>query len=140
MEHRVWLVVLVLIRDSKMTNRIFLIALLLAAGLSFGQGSPGAGLGEPELKRIEVSARRFKFRPSKIAVDYGTTVILELSSKDVRHGFKIPGKGIDVTIPPRRRGTVEVRFTADERGKFPFRCSHVCGAGHSSMRGVIVVE
>lgn len=98
------------------------------------------GPQEEEPQKIEVAAKRFKFTPSKITVDQGTRLEIELYSRDVMHGFRIVGTEIETKIPPRGQGRVKVIFHATEKGKYSFRCSHKCGAGHSSMRGVIVVE
>ena len=56
------------------------------------------------------------------------------------HGFKIPGAGIDVAIPPAGKGAVRVRFIAREKGTYEFECSRACGAGHHLMRGAVVVK
>ncbi len=90
-------------------------------------------------KQVKVKARRFKFVPSRIKVEAGTTLEIVLSSQDVRHGFKIVGTNIDVQIPARGKGQVKVTFRTDQAGQYRFECSHVCGAGHASMRGVIQV-
>ena len=96
------------------------------------------GAEEP-IKKIKIKAKRFKFVPSRIKVEAGTTLEIVLSSQDVKHGFKIVGTDIDVEIPARGKGQAKVMFRADEAGKYRFECSRVCGAGHSSMRGVIKV-
>jgi cytochrome c oxidase subunit 2 len=64
---------------------------------------------------------------------------IRLRSEDTDHGFRILGTDVDLAIPKRGRGTVTVDFTPDRTGRFTFECSHVCGAGHSFMRGDIVV-
>ena len=92
---------------------------------------------EQPTREIKVKARRFKFVPSRIKVEAGTTLEIVLSSQDVKHGFKIVGTDIDVEIPAR--GKVRVTFKPDKAGQYRFECSRVCGAGHASMRGVIQV-
>lgn len=92
------------------------------------------------VKRVEVKAQRFKFTPARIRVPLGTRLEIELSSRDVVHGFEIPSAGIETKIPPRGRGSVTVVYLAEQEGRIPFRCSHKCGAGHASMRGMIIVE
>jgi cytochrome c oxidase subunit II len=88
---------------------------------------------------VEITAERFSFTPSEIRVKAGTKVVIRLRSEDTDHGFKIPGTDIDLRIPKRNRGTIEVTFDAAKAGRYTFQCSHVCGAGHSFMRGEIVV-
>lgn len=88
---------------------------------------------------VDVTAERFSFTPSEIKVKTGTRLQIRLSSDDTDHGFRIPGTDIDVRIPKRNRGTTTVTFEAAKPGRYTFQCSHVCGAGHSFMRGEIVV-
>jgi cytochrome c oxidase subunit 2 len=88
---------------------------------------------------VEVSAERFSYTPSEIRAKAGTILQIRLTSEDTDHGFRIPGTKIDVRIPKRNRGTTTVTFDAAKPGRYPFECSHVCGAGHSFMRGTIVV-
>ena len=89
---------------------------------------------------VDVTAERFSFTPSEIRVKAGTRLQIRLSSDDTDHGFKIPDTDIDVRIPKRNRGTATVTFDAKAPGRYVFQCSHVCGAGHSFMRGEIVVS
>ncbi len=102
-------------------------------------------LSQPEAAKkpdrvISINAERFAFNPSKVTVKQGQVIELVLTSDDTDHGFKLPGLGIDVAIPPQGRGEVRVRFVAKEKGKFPFECSRACGAGHNLMRGLIEVK
>jgi cytochrome c oxidase subunit 2 len=96
-----------------------------------------AGARQAEI--VDVTAERFSFTPSEIKVKAGTAVEIRLRSDDTDHGFRVPSAQIDVRIPKRNRGTITVRFDADKPGRYAFECSHVCGAGHSFMRGTIVV-
>jgi cytochrome c oxidase subunit 2 len=88
---------------------------------------------------VEISAERFTFTPSEVRVRAGVPLEITLSSEDTDHGFHIPGTKIDVRIPKRNRGTITVTFQPEKPGRYTFQCSHVCGAGHSFMRGTIVV-
>lgn len=117
-----------------MTGRLTLLLVIVSA--SVGQSQPAA---QPRV--IHVAAERFAFTPSEITVDEGTVVELRLTSDDTDHGFRVHGFGDpDVAIPKRGRGDVRVTIEAKERGNYPFECSHVCGAGHGFMRGVIRVK
>ena len=110
--------------------------MLLLVGLVFGQ--------EPAERKpdrvISILAERFTYNPSKITVKQGQLVEFVLESDDTDHGFKIPGAGIDVAIPPAGKGAVHVRFIAREKGTYEFECSRACGAGHHLMRGAVVVK
>jgi cytochrome c oxidase subunit II len=117
-----------------MTGRLSLLLVIVSA--SVGQSQPAA---QPRV--IHVAAERFAFTPSEITVDEGAVVELRLTSDDTDHGFRVHGLGDpNVTIPKRGRGDVRVTIDAKEPGNYPFECSHVCGAGHGFMRGVIRVK
>jgi len=88
---------------------------------------------------VEIQAERFQFTPSEIKTTVGTTLTIRLASDDTDHGFRILGTSVNVSIPKRSRGTATVTFTPDKPGRYTFECSHVCGAGHSFMRGAIIV-
>ena len=93
----------------------------------------------PVPKVIKVSAERFAFSPSEITVEKGTVIEFHLSSEDTDHGFRIVGTNVNVEIPKRNRGVATATFTPEQPGRYTFECSQLCGAGHSFMRGVIVV-
>lgn len=104
-----------------------------------------AALAQPPAERkpdrvISITAERFAFNPSKVKVKQGEVIELVLTSDDTDHGFRVPGAGIDVAIPPNGRGEARVRFTAGAKGKFVIECSRPCGAGHNLMRGLIEVK
>lgn len=94
---------------------------------------------ERQSETVEISAERFSFTPSEVRVRTGVPLEITLSSEDTDHGFQIPGTEINVRIPKRNRGTITVTFVGEKPGRYTFQCSHVCGAGHSFMRGSIVV-
>ncbi len=120
-------------------KRAALVAILLSVAVV--GGSPSELAGTPaEKKKIKIVAERFSFTPSTIKVAQGTLLELELSSDDTFHGFRLPKANINVTIPARRRDSIKVLFDARKPGKYPFECSRPCGAGHTMMRGVIIVE
>jgi len=89
---------------------------------------------------VKISAERFTFTPSRVTVKRGTVIEFRLRSEDTNHGFKIVGSSANVIIPKRGRGEATVTFTAETPGRYNFECSKMCGAGHSFMRGEIVVE
>lgn len=93
-----------------------------------------------KVQKVRVSAERFHFIPSRIRVKRGRLLEIELSSQDTFHGFRIPKANIDVTIPARGQGKIRIRFRSRKAGSYPFECSRPCGAGHTMMRGTIIVE
>lgn len=89
---------------------------------------------------IRIRAERFHFTPSEIKLRQGEEVELQLKSDDTAHGFRISGPDTNVVIPKRGQGEISVVFVAREPGRYEFECSQMCGAGHSFMRGVIIVR
>ncbi|MBI2426522.1 MAG: cupredoxin domain-containing protein [Candidatus Kerfeldbacteria bacterium] len=88
-------------------------------------------------KTFSMTARQWQFDPSTITVDEGDTVILNITSEDVTHGFFISAFDVSETLTPGQ--TTTVQFVADEDGTFSFSCNISCGSGHSTMRGTLVV-
>jgi cytochrome c oxidase subunit II len=93
-----------------------------------------------KVQKVNVVAERFNFTPSQIKVKEGALLEITLTSDDTFHGFRVPSANINQIIPARGRGSVKVIFDAKEKGTYPFECSRPCGAGHTMMRGVIIVE
>ena len=89
---------------------------------------------------VRMTAERFTFTPSQVKVKRGTVIEFRLRSEDTNHGFKIVGSDANVIIPKRGRGEATLIFRADTPGRYTFECSKMCGAGHSFMRGEIIVE
>ena len=86
---------------------------------------------------IRISASTFEFNPREITVRKGVPVVLELTSQDRHHGFKLSAFELRVDIKP---GAVEkVRFVPDKIGNFIFLCDVFCGDGHEEMSGTIKV-
>ena len=107
-----------------------------------GPSSKSSGKNDQgrKVQKVNVVAERFNFTPSQIKVQQGTLLEITLTSDDTFHGFRIPSMQINQVIPARGRGSVKVLFDAKQKGSFAFECSRPCGAGHTMMRGVIVVE
>jgi heme/copper-type cytochrome/quinol oxidase subunit 2 len=89
---------------------------------------------------ISIVAERFSFVPSVIRLEQGEVVELRIRSLDTNHGFRIREAGVNVIVPKRGRGDARILFRAQKKGTFPFDCSKACGAGHTIMRGRIVVK
>jgi len=100
--------------------------------------SPSSFSQDPTV--IRVTAERFTFTPSHIKVKRGTIVELRLRSEDTNHGFRIIGSDLNAIIPKRGRGDATLIFRADNVGHYTFECSKMCGAGHTIMRGTLIVE
>ena len=110
------------------------IALLLALVATVSAQAPA------DRRVVRIKAERFSFTPSEISMLVGEEIEIRLKSDDTSHGFKLVGQDVDLTIPKRGQGEVAVPFKPAKAGRYEFECSHLCGAGHSFMRGVIVVK
>lgn len=119
---------------SRSLALVALVTPLLAAPVQLPKAS-----STDDVQVIDISAERFSFTPSEIRVKAGTRLEIRLRSDDTSHGFRIIGTDIDVELPKRGRGVTTVTF-APSAGRHTFECSHLCGAGHSFMRGVIIAS
>ena len=115
-------------------TRIILLALsaLVFAG-PFAQPSNAADTAQT----TKITAKKYEFTPKEITVKKGQLAVLELTSADRTHGFSAPDLNIRAAIAPGK--SVQVKFTPDKVGEFPFFCDVFCGAGHEDMTGTIKV-
>jgi heme/copper-type cytochrome/quinol oxidase subunit 2 len=114
-------------------------ALLLALTIVAPRSLPAASQAQGR-RVVEISAERFEFWPSQVTIRQGEEVEFHIRSEDTAHGFRIVGTATSVTVPKRGKGAVVAVFRADKPGRFIFECSHMCGAGHNFMRGVLIVR
>jgi len=108
----------------------FLSALALALTVA-----PNARAAEPRV--IRIVAKRFSYTPSEITLKKGEPVVLELTSEDRVHGFKLPAFKIRTDVRPKE--VARVPLTPDKTGTFTFACDVFCGDGHDDMSGTLVV-
>ncbi len=118
---------------------LILVAFVVIGASGAGHSAPGPAPAPRDASAVEIQAERFQFTPSEIKATVGNPLTIKLTSDDTDHGFRILGTTINVAIPKRSRGSVTVTFTPEKAGRYTFECSHVCGAGHAFMRGVVVV-
>ncbi len=79
-----------------------------------------------------------KFYPQTITVQKGDTVKIVLNNTDTMdHGFALDAFNINQPVTAGR--TITFQFVASQVGIFDFYCTMPCGAGHSQMRGQLVV-
>ena len=86
---------------------------------------------------IRMTAKKFEYSPNEITVKKGVPVILEITSLDRDHGFKLRAFGVRADIKPG--ATTRVRIVPDKTGRFPFECDVFCGTGHEDMSGELIV-
>jgi cytochrome c oxidase subunit 2 len=112
------------------------VKILIAALLVVSFASDAWPAGEPKV--ISVKAKKFEYNPKEIHLKKGEPVVLEFTTEDRKHGFKVPELNLAAVIKPGE--TTRVPVTPDKVGRFEFHCSVFCGSGHEGMTGVIVVE
>lgn len=89
--------------------------------------NPPAGLNEIHAPLVKNPDG--KFRP----------VVIEVSSKDVIHSFKVIALRITQDAIPGMR--IPVWFRPTQEGRFQINCAQLCGNGHSTMAaGFLVIE
>jgi len=93
---------------------------------------------DPAAVHLQVTMRKFAIEPAVIHVKQGEKVVLDVSSKDVKHGFEIEDLGINEPIQPGK--PAEIALDTSKKGEFRVACSIVCGPGHEDMTAKIVVE
>jgi cytochrome c oxidase subunit II len=113
------------------------VAVGVALALSLLAG-PGARAEDAAPRVIKIVAKKFNFTPSEIHIKKGEHVVLELTSADRKHGFKVPELGIRVDVQPGTATRVDV--TPQKVGKFAFACDIFCGDGHEDMNGTLIVD
>jgi len=116
---------------------VFVLATVLSAcggGKSDGASSAGSTAATGEVKEITLTGTNFEWGPKEIKVKKGDTVKLTLVNKQGMHGVEIP----DLKVSMDKAGTKE--FVADKAGTFDFKCSIMCGNGHGTMVGKLIVE
>ena len=95
-------------------------------------------VSQAAVQRIDMKASKFAFSPSSLRVKAGVPVELHIVRTDGTHGIAIPALNIKEQLD--RGKEVVVNFTPAQAGKYPFRCSVMCGPGHLDMKGELIVE
>ncbi len=95
-------------------------------------------LASAALAQTSMTAKKYEFEPNVIKIKKGDQVKLVITALDRDHGFKLEAFHIDKKLEKGK--PVEVEFTADQAGTFPFQCSRFCGKGHRKRKGELIVE
>ncbi|MDE2368646.1 MAG: cupredoxin domain-containing protein [Burkholderiales bacterium] len=110
--------------------------LVWAGSLGCGAGL-GAAVAQPAPREIELTARRFQYEPSEIALVAGEKVVVRIHSIDFVHGMNLPDLGRRLDLIPGRVTTLELQPMTP--GVIDFVCDNFCGEGHERMHGRFVV-
>lgn len=82
--------------------------------------------------------RKYAIEPNVIQVKKGENVVLDVSTRDVEHGFQIEQLGINEPISPGKPAQIPLK--TDAKGEYKIECSIICGAGHDDMQAKLVVQ
>ncbi len=85
---------------------------------------------------------RSHINPERITVNKGDNVTMYLTNleraQDETHGFTVDHYDIHGSLEPGE--TIELNFTADIEGVFPYYCTEFCSALHLEMMGYMMVK
>ncbi|MFA0767425.1 MAG: hypothetical protein OXFUSZZB_000753 [Candidatus Fervidibacter sp.] len=74
----------------------------------------------------------------ELHIPVGKPVVVYLRSKDVMHSFYVPQFRVKQDAVPGMM--TRVWFVPTRKGTFEIACAELCGQGHYTMRGVLIVE
>jgi len=95
---------------------------------------------QPGVYKVRIVAERFYFNPSQIVLKNPKTVIFEILSKDVLHGFQILGTNVNVMVMPYYVATLTWNVPQDYEGTYLIICNEYCGNGHQTMYAELIIE
>ncbi len=75
---------------------------------------------------------------NEMHVVVGRPVVLQITALDVIHSFNLPNFRLKQDAVPGR--PVTVWTTPDRAGTYEITCAQLCGVGHYTMRGIVVVQ
>jgi len=119
-------------------SRLATLAVFSALIVFCGLTALSSGDDQTPERIVKITAHKFEYEPSEIHLKVGEPVVLELTSKDVTHGFNIPDFGLRADL--EQGETARVRLVPEKVGTFEFHCDNFCGIDHESMSAAIIVE
>ncbi|OZU90154.1 cytochrome B5 [Virgibacillus indicus] len=72
-----------------------------------------------------------------IRIPKGSTVLFQVTTKDVVHGFNVAGTNINMMVEPGYISSYET--VLDNTGEFTIVCNEYCGVGHHLMFATVEV-
>lgn len=102
---------------------------------------------DPNAIVIKVKAQQFQWSyeypgtgvfSTELHLPVNKQVVLKMESADVIHSFWVPEFRIKQDVVPGR--VTEYRVTPSLVGVYKVRCSELCGSGHATMEGLVVVS
>ena len=107
---------------------------------------------DPDRMKVEVTAQQFEWdfnypeanvTSKELHVPVDQQLELELRALDVLHSVWVPEWRIKRDLVPGAPGAGiddNIVVTPDREGTYSLICTELCGVGHSTMRGTVVVE
>ncbi|MCA1030449.1 cytochrome c oxidase subunit II [Bacillus timonensis] len=86
---------------------------------------------------LNIITSAFAFTPNEIIIPKGAEVVINVTTKDVVHGFEVAGTNINMMVEPGYINSYTQIF--DTTGEFLILCNEYCGAGHHMMSARIKV-
>jgi cytochrome c oxidase subunit 2 len=122
---------------TRRAARLAAVALLALGALALRQYVANARTRHAAPQSVHITAKRFEYAPNEIRLRKGVPALLEITSEDREHGFRLRAFGVRAVVKPGE--VTRVRFLPDRNGTFPFECDVFCGSGHEQMAGRLVV-
>jgi len=97
--------------------------------------SPGNPLG---LDRADPAGKDDIVTTNVLHLITGRAVVFHVTSLDVIHSFNLPNFRVKQDAVPGRMMTIWI--TPDRPGRYQVACAQLCGVGHYTMRGDVIVE
>lgn len=76
-------------------------------------------------------------RVNTIRIPKGSTVLYQVTTTDVVHGFQVAGTNVNMMVEPGHISRLEV--VMKNAGEFTIVCNEYCGIGHHLMYGTVEV-
>ncbi|WP_040981331.1 cytochrome c oxidase subunit II [Oceanobacillus jeddahense] len=74
---------------------------------------------------------------SHIEIPKGSTVLFQVVTTDVIHGFNVAGTNVNMMVEPGYISSLEVEL--NQTGEFTLVCNEYCGVGHHNMFATVEV-
>ncbi|MFD2169907.1 cytochrome c oxidase subunit II [Tumebacillus lipolyticus] len=87
---------------------------------------------------LNMPAFTFGYAPGEQEIPLGAEVTFRTTSKDVIHGFAIPGTNVNMMVVPGHVNTATTTF--NKPGDYMIICNEYCGAGHHMMMAKLIVK
>ncbi|MDL4840852.1 cytochrome c oxidase subunit II [Aquibacillus rhizosphaerae] len=74
---------------------------------------------------------------NNIRIPVGSTVVFQVTTTDVVHGFQLAGTNVNMMVEPGYISSLETEF--NKPGTYTLLCNEYCGTGHHYMAATVEV-